>query len=122
MASVTISKASRPRPIYAFNDKTNAIEVSALIDKIRADLKTDMNKVRIFVMSGTHGGQDGSLTGDKVFFLQDKSKELQTVTAVNVDEKTPANTWKKYFDQNQAILILAWCYSSKWNGLATYNK
>jgi hypothetical protein len=120
MASVTINP-SKPLKLYGFNSVTSRVEVSALIDKIRRDLGRDMNKVMIYVLSGTHGDEDGNLVGEKIFFLEDRSKELQTVKAVNVDGITPANTWKTYFGKSQSILILAWCFSNRWKGLATYN-
>ncbi len=123
MGKVIISAKNRPQPVYGFDKVTNANEVSTLIDTIRKDLGVDqMNKVMIYVLSGTHGDEHGGLTGEKVFFMEDKSKELQTVKAVNVDQNTPSNTWKSYFDKTQSIIILAWCFSNKWNGLATYNK
>ena len=123
MGKVIISAKNRPQPVYGFDNLTTAKEVSTLIDTIRKDLGVDqMNKVMIYVLSGTHGFEDGTLKGDKVFFMEDKSKELQTVKAVNVDQNTPANTWKSYFDKTQSIIILAWCWSNKWKDLATYNK
>lgn len=120
MTQVIVSGQHRDKPVYGFDNVTNAGEVSALIDTIRANLGADMNKTRIFVLSGTHGEPGGSLSGEKVFFLEDKSKELQTVTAVNVGPDTPPNTWRRYFEQEKAILILAWCYSDRWTDLNTY--
>ncbi len=123
MASVIISKPNRSAKIYAFDRETDKAEVSSLIDKIRKDLGlAEMNKVMIYVLSGTHGDTAGNLVGEKIFFMEDKSKELQTVKAVNVNQDTPPNTWKEYFDKTKSIIILAWCYSNKWQGLATYNK
>ncbi len=123
MGSVIISKSTIAAKIYAFDKETDKAEVSSLIDKIRKDLgPAEMNKVMIYVLSGTHGDTNGDLTGEKIFFLEDKSKELQTVKAVQVDQKTPPNTWKEYFDKTKSIIILAWCYSNRWKDLATYNK
>ena len=121
MASVVITP-SKPLKLYGFDAVTDKVEVSALIDKIRKDLGVNMNKTMIYVMSGTHGDENGNLVGEKIFFMEDKSKELQTVKAVNVDQNTPANTWNSYFGKTQSILILAWCFSNRWNGLATYNR
>ncbi|WP_341900111.1 hypothetical protein [Fluviicola taffensis] len=124
MAKVTIKPLPKDRlqPIYGFDDVTTKGEVSILIDEIRKNLGKDMNNVLIYVLSGTHGDTNGNLVGEKTFFLEDKSKEIQTVKAVNVNQDTPPNTWKKYFDSKKAIIILAWCYSNNWNGLTTYNK
>ncbi|QKX06928.1 hypothetical protein HN014_19055 [Aquimarina sp. TRL1] len=118
-----IAASGRERPVYASDKVTNASEVSALVTKIRKDLGTaEMNKVIIYILSGTHGNTQGDLVGEKVFFAEDKTLELQTVKAVNVNQDTPPNTWKKYFGASKAIVILAWCYSDRWKGLATYNK
>lgn len=121
MSYSNIAKSSR-QPIYVSDSVTDADEVDALVKAIRKQLGSDMNKVLIYILSGTHGDNQGNLVGEKVFFAEDKTLELQTVKSVNVNEDTPANTWKKYFDSSKAILILAWCYSKKWKGLQTYNK
>jgi|GEM_PF-3390025 len=107
--------------VYGFDDVTNAKEVSSLISEIRKNLGLEkMNKVMIYVLTGTHGDKNGNLLHEKKFFFEDKWKELQTVKCVNVNESTPANTWRNYFSKTKSILILAWCFSSKWKGLKTY--
>jgi hypothetical protein len=117
--AITILSNHNPL-IYGFDDTTNAPEVSKLIESIRSDLGIErMNKTMIYVLSGTHGDQNGDLKGEKLFFIQDKSKELQTVKCVNVNEKTPDNTWNAYFSKINSILILGWCWSEKWKGLKT---
>tara|TARA_B110000908_G_C10264609_1_gene462469 strand:- start:4369 stop:4740 length:372 start_codon:yes stop_codon:yes gene_type:complete len=122
MGYINIEKSTSEQPIYASNDVTNANEVSSLVHKIRKYLGiSEMNKVIIYIISGTHGDKSGNLVGEKVFFAEDKILELQTVKAVNVNQNTPPNTWKKYFGSKKAILILAWCYSDRWDGLKTYN-
>ncbi len=120
MSYSNIAKSDR-QPIYASNDITDADEVDDLVKAIRKGLGSEMNKTLIYILSGTHGDDQGNLVGDKIFFAEDKTLELQTVKAVNVNQDTAANTWKKYFSSKKAILILAWCYSEKWNGLKTYN-
>lgn len=119
MSYSNIAKSGR-QPIYASNEITNADEVDELVKAIRKNLGSDMNKVLIYILSGTHGDNQGNLVGEEVFFAEDKTCELQTVKAVHVNQDTPANTWKKYFAK-KSILILAWCYSEKWKGLRTYN-
>ncbi|KFC19663.1 hypothetical protein [Chryseobacterium sp. FH1] len=118
MASKIISKPSRNQPIYGFDDVTNGDEVTVLVKDIR---KKVGNTVMIYVLSGTHGDTAGNLVGEDNFYQEDKLGELQTVKAVRVNQDTPANTWKSYFDK-KSILVLAWCYSDRWSGLATYNK
>ena len=120
MTHVVINKNAPT--VYGFDAITNAAEVSNLIDSIRTELGAEMNKKMIYVLSGTHGDEHGNLTGERVFFMEDKSKELQTVKAVNVNQSTPPNTWKSYFGKSNSILILAWCFSKDWNGLSEYLK
>lgn len=122
VASKIISKSGRDQPIYGFDDETDLYEVADLVKKIRKDLGTEMNKVMIYVLSGTHGDKNGNLDAEGEFYDEDKLGELQTVKAVRVDQKTPVNTWTNYFGKTKSILILAWCYSDRWKGLATYNK
>lgn len=119
MATIQI-KQNAPT-VYGFDTITNAKDVSDLVNSIRKQLgPQEMNKKMIYILSGTHGDKEGNLVGEKVFFLEDKEKELQTVKSVNVNETTPDNTWKSYFSKTNSILILAWCFSSKWKGLQTY--
>ncbi|AQX85739.1 hypothetical protein [Elizabethkingia bruuniana] len=123
MASVIISKPSRPQPIYGFDNITNGDEVTELVKYIRKNLgPQSMNKVMIYILSGTHGDTQGNLVGEDDFYQEDKLVELQTVKAVRANEKTPTNTWANYFGKTNSILILAWCYSNRWSGLTTYNK
>lgn len=118
-----VSTNRREQPVYAADNVTDADEVAELIRSIRRQMGLDkMNKTRIFVLSGTHGDEAGNLTAEKGFFYEDKDQELQTVTAVNVNETTPFNTWNRYFSQEKAIIILAWCYSARWNQLGSFNK
>ncbi|WP_379963273.1 hypothetical protein [Epilithonimonas sp. UC225_85] len=122
MASKIISKSTRPRPIYGFDNETDLYEVADLVKKIRTDLGSEMNNVMIYVLSGTHGDKSGNLDAEGEFYAEDKLGELQTVKAVRVDQNTSPNTWTTYFGKTKSILILAWCYSDRWKGLATYNK
>jgi len=122
MAAVIISPKNRPQPVYGFDNITDGDEVTALVTNIRKSLGSSMNNVMIYILSGTHGDQGGNLVGEGDFYQEDKLGELQTVKAANVNETTPSNTWANYFGKTKSIVILAWCYSNKWSGLATYNK
>lgn len=123
MASVIISRQTRPRPIYGFNKKTDGNEVTDLVINIRKGLgASEMNKVMIYILSGTSGDIHGNLVGEDDFYQEEKLRELQTVRGVRVNERTPAITFTKYFEKTNSILILAWSYSYTWQGLAKYNK
>jgi hypothetical protein len=122
MAYLKINKNTRAQPIYASNSITSAAEVSALVNSIRISLgPANMNNIMIYVLSGVSGDAAGNLTGDKIFFLENLTKELQTVKTVNVDQSTPATTWLSCFSKTNVIIILAWCNSCKWSGLSTFN-
>jgi hypothetical protein len=122
MASLIVSKSGRPRPIYGFDGLIVKKDVKELVESIRRSWTNEQrNKTRIFLLTGTHGDYWGNLLPEERFFDEDKGLEKQTVTAVHVGLDTPKNTWRRYFDQRLAVIILAWCYSSRWNDLHLYN-
>lgn len=107
------------REVYATDRGTDGDEISKVIDHI---VQENMgNPKRIIVLTGTHGDEHGNPSvPDKSFFVEDKYKELQYLTAVNVTYETSRNTWKRYFDQKKSVIILAWCHSKRWDDLDGY--
>ncbi|AXT62637.1 hypothetical protein D1816_20525 [Aquimarina sp. AD10] len=116
MSFSKLTKVKKPI-LYVSDPHCDEQQVNELVKNIRKEFG---QKKMIYILSGTHGTESGGLVADKGFFYEDKSLESQTFKSVNVNENTPKNTWKNYFDKTNSVLVLAWCYSDRWNGLTTY--
>ncbi|MDC0710182.1 hypothetical protein POL68_17020 [Stigmatella sp. ncwal1] len=113
--------------IYSYDAPTDQNEVFATLRKIVADDANARRTRQVFVISGTHGASDGTVTAasaDVRFKEEDLDSARITRTNINIRDyhQTAPNRWKELSDKGQnAVLVLAWCYSTKWLTNATAN-
>jgi hypothetical protein len=118
-----VSSSGRPKPIFAFNNMINSNQLRLFFNNLQESVgPSEMAKTRIFILSGTHSSPNGQLAGRAKFFWESDKYylETRTVTVVDINSQTPAQTWRRYFNQTNAVIILGWCYSAYWNQLHLY--
>jgi len=119
-----VSSRGRAKPVFAFNNMVDSNQLRLFFNNLQESVGAlEMAKTRIFILSGTHSYPNGQLAGRAKFFWEIDKYYLETrnVSVVEINSQTPAQTWRKYFNQTNAVIVLGWCYSAYWNQLHLYN-
>ena len=113
--------------IVSYDATTNKDEVfQTLRGLVAEDARTGRTR-QIFVITGTHGAADGTVTNgdaDVSFKQEDLDSARITRTNINIRDyhQTAPNRWKELSDKgSNAVLVLAWCFSNQWLSNTTAN-
>ena len=115
----TLAGFTKKGKFYTTTTPTDADKVKELVTAIQqAFAEPNAKKQMVWILSGTHGTQQGELVQEKKFFYEDKTLEGQIYKSVNVwgftgtDGKPVEKRWSAYTGKG-GIVVLAWCYSEQ---------
>jgi hypothetical protein len=118
MAQKIIQRAPDKSDIYCYDNITNADEVNVTLHEIVKQFQTKKN---IWVVSGTHGNTNGTVTGDcKEQDFKKEDLSSADVTSKNIFIKNyhglAPNNWKELSGKagSTNIIVLAFCFSYQW--------
>lgn len=117
MAEVMINRGNLGT-VYAYDAATNAAEVNDTLHNLVRQHKMDAN---IWVISGTHGAADGTVTaGDREPDFKAQDLDSANVTSKQIKIKDypllAPNVWAELRQKPAPtnVLVLAWCFSKQW--------
>jgi hypothetical protein len=113
--------------IYSYDSPTDKTQVFQTLRRLVAEDAQARRTRQIFVISGTHGAADGTVTpdcADVSFKVEDLDSASITRTNINIRDyhQTAPNRWQELSNKGQnAVLVLAWCFSTQWLSNNTAN-
>lgn len=118
MAEKTVNRGSKAS-VRCYDSQTTASEVNTTLHALVRDHRMEIN---IWVISGTHGQKNGTVTADdrlKDFKEEDLNTANKTSKQIHIKDYhlLSPNTWKELDGKpSKTVLVLAWCYSHQWLG------
>ncbi|WP_024890342.1 hypothetical protein [Luteimonas huabeiensis] len=115
-ASRTVAGAS----VYAYDAPTDQAEVFRTLRRLVAEDANAGTHRQIYVVTGTHGNPDGTVTGDCAeirFKAEDLDSARITRSHIHIRDYhlTAPNRWRELDERGpNAVIVLAWCYSHQW--------
>ena len=102
--------------VYGTDQVTNANEVAAVINALVATATNNGERLRIKVITGTHGDPNGNFVAEGDFYKEDLLNEgvksSGWINVLNVKNKK-RDVIKGWMQPATSAIILAWCYSQE---------
>ncbi len=125
MAGEKIGATKAGATLYSYDAPTGKVEVFNTLRKIVAEDAASGNKRIVYVITGTHGNSDGTVTkanADVTFKNEDLDSARIARTNINIRDyhETAPNRWKELSDKGKnVVIVLAWCWSYQWTSNST---
>lgn len=119
-AAERVSQTRAGARVYAYDAPTDQAEVFGTLRRLVAEDARSGTHRQIYVVTGTHGRSDGTVTGDCAeirFKAEDLDSARITRTHIHIRDYhlTAPNRWRELNERGiNSVIVLAWCYSHQW--------